>query len=291
MFGIKKIIDSITANSLVEVNDIVTVSKNTDSNKFICSQIMMANGPRKERVENEIGEDCGGVISYYNKGYGWIIDGTSEEQKIKIFSEEYNEYTQIFSSRYLAKLLSSTLQELLTPQSNILWVFEEVLKEVQIILQKGVSNLHEPQKEKLKEIIKNGRVIISSVTFSLASLDFNMNANLIRIGDTNAFFLNDKGDLLPINKKDAASSRLTYNIKIIQDELSVRFTIPNFDSFTGENIKMITHFSDGFSKNSKILFNALEDIKNLRDVKCEILKYFEKTNDDKSINLISLNES
>ena len=300
-----------------EIKDITgqnepVINKSNANAYFVC-ELMMTAGPRKDDFEDvDLGEDVCGCISDSNEAMVWVLDGTSDADRMtrgkdtaeikEIIMHQHNE-REYFSSRLLAqsignKLRKSFIEKNKNPLKEVVW---QIVNEVKADWQKTIDELSAADKNNLNKVMKEKITIQCSTTVLIAKLSIDGALSAYRCGDSKMLLFENKGpneiDLLQTEleeKSEENNDRIFFSLQLNKNNGDIGF-FSNQDNLkdkpiAGTNINTVISFSDGIGINTLHLLK--EQYKNNPElIRKELMYQLQGTEDDKSICFIEIKQS
>jgi hypothetical protein len=164
--------------------------------KYFFGEAMVTAGPRKnfdtDASEGDygLGEDVAGLIIRKDKAFFWVLDGTSDSDRlVKPLLTADSKHEEYFSSRLLAQAIGWNLQSLigdgLPAEFNATRLLQEAIKITEREWKHRIGRLDKASQDALMEILadKNG-VLQCSTTAVFGVLCLDGRLDICRIGDT-----------------------------------------------------------------------------------------------------------
>jgi hypothetical protein len=256
-----------------------------EPNKIITSKLIMSAGPRKQISKSkfddtEFGEDVAGVMGFENGIFYWVIDGTSDSNKIK--DENGN---VILSSRVLAQYLgnsfSNQIEKAIKAKNDFFKlrsILEDAIKETKEAISISIGSL---TTRKLEDYLQQDNTIIDvSATFNLGLLTHEGYFEFISIGDTKSIAFSNNSEKIEATE-GADTHRLFFYLKKGENNMTtIEFNRDFYDLLKNHSynyVQSVICYSDGIRKSETPLIisrgKAFDNISNIN----------QGTNDDKTL--------
>lgn len=281
-------------SSVVPVNQFIISNL---EGKYFFSEVLVTAGPRKDFKDSSregdfgLGEDVAGIITTNKTAFFWLLDGTSNSNRLMVKHDKADIDIEIFSSRLLAQSIGWNIQKILNGDINKITTSERLLrqaiKETETEWSGVFNNLQESYKSKLINHIQQQGQLQCSTTVIVGRLNIDGSLDACQIGDSliiahnsSQQYKSSKGRQFVILKINVESGlKITFN----------PFEDTQFQNIKDENIQSLIAVTDGISIQTA---EKLGKIKNFDFANPQIRQYLikseQKTEDDKAACIIQI---
>jgi len=272
----------------------VTVS----NSKYFHGEVMVTAGPRKNFEQGAaegdygLGEDVAGFVVKGDKAFFWVLDGTSDSDRVTrpiVTSDRHQE--EIFSSRLLAQTIGWKLQDIISNMSS--WqgaanILQTAIENTRKDWQERFDQLGNGQDEYLQNALnrKNGTLQCSTTAvFGILTLDGDL--DVCHVGDSQTIAYPGSG-ILPNSK-----GRMFANLQRNGNDL-----VLNFNDFRDsraeliqkQGIRAVLVMTDGISSQMAAWLANREPDFSSEETRRIIAQFKQKTFDDKALCVIRIKE-
>lgn len=266
--------------------------------KYFHGEVMLTAGPRKNfehgAAEGDygLGEDVAGFVVKGDKAFFWVLDGTSDSDRVNrpiLKSDRHQE--EIFSSRLLAQTIGWKLQNIISDMSS--WqgaenILQTAIENTRKDWQERFDQLDNGQDEYLQNALdrKNGTLQCSTTAvFGILTLDGEL--DVCHVGDSQTIAYPGSG-ILPNSK-----GRMFANLRRNGNNLILNFN--DFEDSRAEliqkqDIRTVLVMTDGISSQMAAWLANREPDFSSEETRRIIAQFKQKTFDDKALCVIRIKE-
>lgn len=278
----------------------VAVTFPSSGDRYFFGEVMVTAGPRKNFTDNPkdgdygLGEDVAGFICMKEVVYFWVLDGTSNADRINIpHPHKAEQQQELFSSRLLAQTIGWNIQESIKAQGKAIPMAVDILNQAiqltQHEWQEKLDKLPSQSKADLEKMLRDRKSIHCSTTALLGTLSLNGDLDICLVGDSKVI------TLPPLKKNMAPKGRLFTAISLDEnDKIELVFNPLKDIHQTCQQLKIHTliAMTDGISYPAENWLQGLTSIdfssKNIRSI---LAHQAANTQDDKAICIIQIKSS
>lgn len=282
---------------LVQQTAVPLIENIPTKGNYFFAEAMVTAGPRKnfdtdaKEGDYGLGEDVAGLVIKKDIAFFWVLDGTSDSDKLSkpLFTNDARE-EEYFSSRLLAQSIGWNLQQLiadrLPPTFNATQLLQEAITVTEKEWQSKIRQLDTASYEALENAIldKNG-ILQCSTTVVFGALHLDGRLDVCRIGDTKIIAQPSENDFAKSTGRQFATlQQIDNNVKLSFND----FSDVRSQSIQLNNISNLLVMTDGISnqmeawlKSSNLNFTD----KNTREI---LTRFKQKTYDDKALCIIQI---
>ena len=270
------------------------IASSAPAGKYFFGEVMVTAGPRKDFTNDPsegdfgLGEDVVGLMTVRNSTYFWILDGTSDSNKIYTGANK----REIFSSRLLAQSVGWNIQKVFKDypfEANSKLLLLKALEQVEIEWNKRIKGIKESEKKSLIDKLLEVKSMQCSTTILLGNISLDGKLDVCQIGDSK--LIATPSPLSPPKSKGRFFANLSLDsdhfLKIVFNDLEDAESL----QFTAENIHTVIAMTDGISSNTESWLRVQKDIDFTNTQIREVLaSRKENTQDDKAICIIQIKD-
>ncbi|MDB5141447.1 MAG: hypothetical protein JWQ66_160 [Mucilaginibacter sp.] len=268
--------------------------------KYFFGEAMVTAGPRKnfdtdaKEGDYGLGEDVAGFIIQKDKAFFWVLDGTSDSDKLtKPILTTDNQEVEYFSSRLLAQSIGWNLQQLirdeLPSKFNATLLLQQAIKTTESEWKNKITALDKSDHEALLNALQDRNGVLQCSTtavFGVLCLDGRL--DICRIGDTKII-------AYPSSNNFARSTGRQF-VTLQQKDDGVSLSFNEFNDVRSQNIqlngiKTLLVMTDGISNQMETWLKNSNNInfsdRNTREI---FAQFKQKTYDDKALCIIQIKE-
>lgn len=272
-----------------------TAAFNSNDNAYFFAEVMVTAGPRKNFNEHPaegdfgVGEDVAGLICKREFMYFWVLDGTSDSEKIKVVHPKRpDQHIELFSSRLLAQTIAWNIQQALRHPEAAAMTTEHILHtaiaETQEEWKEKIEQLSVSSSLSLRELLRQRKNMQCSTTALLGKLSIHGQLEVCQIGDSSV--LTHPPLQQTIQSRDRQFALLSLGHL---DNIILKFNSTQSHKIEQDHIHTVLAMTDGMSYHTQ---NWLKELTNIDfshpHIRKILVQQRPNTQDDKAICIIQI---
>jgi len=270
------------------------------NSRYFFGEVMVTAGPRKQfttspaEADIGLGEDVAGFICLKDRIYFWVLDGTSDSDKIDMPHPVNNQkLLSFFSSRLLAQSIGWHIQKVISKQASTSlsakFVLENAIKQTLENWRGRLNALSTDNKNQLKTVLLDRKNLQCSTTAILGILTIEGDLDICQIGDS-------KVVTHPTSKQTLMSKGRQFIALGLNELKDIKLSINDFDNTNYQEnqstgIRTVFAMTDGVSVHTeKWLSNFDEFDFSNPSIREKLANQPGTTQDDKAICIIQIRE-
>lgn len=262
---------------------------------YFFTEIMLTAGPRKNFNEQPaegdfgVGEDVAGLICKKEWVYFWVLDGTSDSEKIKVLHPKRpNEQIELFSSRLLAQTIAWNIQQVLRqPEAaaiNPKYILHTAIAETRQEWQEKIEQLSVSSQLSLRELLRQRKNMQCSTTVLFGKLSIKGELEVCQIGDSSIL------THPPLQQEIQSRDRQFALLSLGQyDDIVLKFNKTQSHNIKQDPVHTVLAMTDGISYHTQNWLKGLTSIDfshpHIRKI---LAQQRPNTQDDKAICIVQI---